>query len=125
MHYREPLPEQCPPETAEDIVSSREVFRLVRSNPPIEEDLRSQRAEKPWRSFEGISECQARGLSVFVERKESEEALKIPSLRGRLVCRVGLDAGAGRLQQTGRASHYTWWPLADFDILPHCTVENP
>lgn len=125
MHYREPLPDGCPPDTAEDIVSAREVFRLVRSDPPTDEDFRSQRAEKPCRSFEGITECQARGLFVFAERTDSQRALKLPNLRGRLVCRVGLEAGAGQIQQTGRASHYTWWPLADFDILPRCTVEAP
>lgn len=125
MDYREPLPEGCPPEAAEDIASSRDVYRLVRSDPPTEKDFRSQRAEQPSRSFEGVSECQARGLSVFAERKESRKALKLPRLRGRLVCRVVLQAGAGQIQQTGRVSHYTWWPLADFDILAHCTVENP
>ena len=125
MNYREPLPEGCPPETAEDIVSSRDFFRLVRSDPPTEKDFMSQRAEQPNRSFDGVTECQARGLSVFAERKESEKALKIPRLRGRLVCRVVLEAGAGHIQQTGKVSHYTWWPLADFDILEHCTVENP
>ena len=34
MNYREPLPEGCPPEVAEEIVAPREVFRLVRCNPP-------------------------------------------------------------------------------------------
>ncbi len=85
----------------------------------------SQRAEQPSRSFAGVTECQARGLSVFSERTESKKALKLPRLRGRLVCRVFLEAGAGHIQQTGKVSHYTWWPLADFDILGRCTVENP
>ena len=34
MNYREPLPEGCPPVVAEEIVAPREVFRLVRCNPP-------------------------------------------------------------------------------------------
>ena len=123
MSYREPLPEGCPPAAADEIAAPREVFRLVRNNPPTVDDFKSQRAEKPAAVFQ-LSECQARGLSVFAERRDSERALKLPTLRGRLICRLRLDAGAGRIQQTGRPSHHTWWPLAAFDILAHCGVET-
>lgn len=122
MSYREPLPEGCPPDTAEEIAAPREVFRLVRNSPPTLEDFRSQRAEKPDATFQ-VTECQARGLSVFAGRRDSERALKLPTLRGRLICRLRLDAGSGRIQQTGRPSHHTWWPLAAFDILAHCEAE--
>jgi hypothetical protein len=47
MSYREPLPENCPPPEAKEIMTAREVYRLVRSNPPMLDDFRSQRAEKP------------------------------------------------------------------------------
>jgi hypothetical protein len=123
MSYREPLPEGCPPDAAEEIAAQREFFRLVRNNPPTLDDFRSQRGEKPDAVFQ-VSECQARGLSVFADRRDSERALKLPKLRGRLSCRLLLEAGAGRIQQTGRPSHHTWWPLADFDILAHCGVET-
>ncbi len=123
MSYREPLPEGCPPDDAEEIAVGREVFRLVRTNPPTPDDFQSLRAEKPNAVFR-VSECQARGLSVFADRRDSEKALKLPRLRGRLICRLRLEAGAGRIQQTGRPSHHTWWPLADFDILAHCGVET-
>jgi hypothetical protein len=124
MSYREPLPEECPPDAALEITAPREVFRLVRNNPPAMDDFRSQRAEKPDQTFPGVTECQARGLSVFADRRDSERALKLPTLRGRSICRLGLESGAGRIQQTGRFSHHTWWPLAAFDILAHCKVEN-
>lgn len=122
MSYREPLPEGCPPAEAEEIGLSREVFRLVRGKPPTLDDFRSHRAEKPNAAFK-VTECQARGLSVFADRRDSERALKLPALRGRLICRLRLEAGAGRIQQTGQPSHHTWWPLAAFDILTHCEVE--
>ena len=125
MNYREPLPEGCPPDTSKEITSSKTVFRLVRTRPPTESDFQSQRAEHPDRDFGGITECQARGLSVFAERDDSQWALKLPNLRGRLICRVDLDTGAGRIQKTSRRSHHTWWPLADFDILANCKVESP
>jgi hypothetical protein len=123
MSYRETLPEGCPPDAAEEIAAPREVFRLVRNNPPVLDGFRSQRAEKPDAVFQ-VSECQARGLSVFAERLDSERALKLPTLRGRLICRLMLEAGAGRIQQTGRRSHHTWWPLAAFDLLAHGGVES-
>ena len=123
MSYRESLPAGCPPEVAEEIATQRDFFRLVRNDPPALDDFKSQRAEKPEAVFQ-VSECQARGLSVFAERRDSERALKLPTLRGRLICRLRLEAGAGRIQQTGRPSHYTWWPLAAFDILAHCGVET-
>ena len=122
MNYLEELPEGCPPDTAEDITTPQEFFRLVKTNPPTEEDFISLRAENPDRDF-GKNICQASGLSVFAERGDAQKALKLPNLRGRLICRVALEAGAGHIQQTGRRSHHTWWPLADFDILAHCVVE--
>ena len=122
MSYREPLPEGCPPDSAEEIAAPREVFRLARSSPPTLNDFKSQRAEKPDAVFH-VSECQACGLSVFDDRRESERALKLPRLRGRLVCQLRLESGAGHILQTGRISHHTWWPLAAFDILGHCGVE--
>ena len=125
MSYREQLPEACPPDEAEEIRTRVEVFRLVRNAPPSDEDFRSQREEKPDRVFHRVTECQARGLSVHTDRGDSERALKLPNLRGRLICRLQLDAGAGRMQQTGAPSHHTWWPLADFDILSRCSVEAP
>ena len=122
--YRESLPPDCPPDGAREITSSEAVFRLVRTDPPTADDFRSQRAEKPFHQFHGVNECRARGPSVFSRREEaSQQALKLPALRGRLVCRVQLESGAGRVQQTGQRFHHTWWPLAEFDILRRCAVE--
>ncbi|MBI4569901.1 MAG: hypothetical protein HY719_16030 [Planctomycetes bacterium] len=123
MNYREQLPEGCPPVESEEIASPREVFRLARTNPPTDDDFRSQRAEKPRARF-NVDECRARGLSVHADIADSRHLRKLPSLRDRPhVCRVRLNAGAGRIQQTGAPSHHTWWPARDFDILPACAVE--
>ena len=125
MSYREPLPPECPPETADEINLPRELFRLVRSVPPVEEDFRSWRAEQPQQSLpKDLTECQARGLSVYSERRGLERILKLQKFRGRWICRLRLDMGAGQIQQTGRPSHHTWWPLADYDILAQCRVET-
>jgi len=123
MSYREPLPDNCPPDEAEEIASARVVFRLVRSNPPVLDDFSSQRAEKPDAVFNGVDECRARGVSVYANRADCAKTLKLPRFRSHHVCKVALEQGAGRIQQTFQPSHHTWWPLADYDILAHCSVE--
>lgn len=126
MRYREKLPPGCPPSEASEIQEPRAVFRLVRSAPPTDADFRSQRAERgPAHVFEGVSECVARGVSVFADRRDAESLLASKRMKGRLLCRVFLDAGAGRIQRTKKGSHHTWWPLAAFDILSASTVEAP
>lgn len=123
MSYREQLPEGCPPDDSVEISEPWEVFRLVRTRPPTDDDFKSQRAEKPGHVFHGATECEARGLSVHAERGDSERALKLPSLRRRFICRLRLESGAGRILKTRARSHHTWWPLSDYDILSRCTVE--
>jgi hypothetical protein len=123
MNYCEQLPEGCPPAEAEEVTAKQDVFRLVRTDPPSSDDFRSQRAEKPGVTFPGISECHAKGLSVFVERTDCEKLLKLRHMRNRRICRIHLDAGAGRIQQTFQPTHHTWWPLEEFAILSHCNVE--
>lgn len=124
MNYREHLPEGCPPDASVEIASETRVFRLVKASPATLDDFRSQRAEKPDAVFKGVSECQARGVSVFTERQDAlQKALLLPRFRGFQVCPVRLVVGAGRIQQTFQPSHHTWWPLAEFDILAHCEME--
>jgi hypothetical protein len=124
MTYREPLPAECPPETAEEIILGREVFRIVMAEPPTLDDFRSQRAEKPNAVFKNVSECLARGVSVFADRSDCETVLKLPRLRGRKLACVRLAEGAGKILQTFEPSHHTWWPFANFDILANCEVEQ-
>ena len=124
MKFREPLPEGCPPVAADEIAETRYVFRLIRSTLPNESDFQSQQVERPDRTFEGVDECRVRGLSVYARLQDAEKRLKMPKMRGRKVCRVRLNAGAGFIQQTGRDSHHTWWPYAAYDILSRCEVEQ-
>ena len=125
MTYREPLPDNCPPDTADEITSRRLVYRLVHNNPPTDGDFQSQRAERPDRIFRDVTECQARGMSVFASRSVAEQLSTSGSLQGTAICQVTLVPGAGRIQPTGRRSHNTWWPLADYDILANCQVVTP
>ena len=122
MEYREPLPADCPPPDAVEIVEPRIVYRFVRNNPPTFDDFRSQRAINP-RGRWSVSECQARGVSVFMNLDSANEVRQeVENLHGTLICEVVLDEGAGRIRSAGSRSHCTWWPLADYDILAKCRV---
>lgn len=123
MDYREPLPQGCPPPEAAEITAEQTVFRLVRTAPPTAADFRSQRAEHPQHPYS--NECIARGLSVHTVRRDSEIAAKLPALKGRRICAVRLRPGAGRILQTFKPSHHTWWPLAAFDILGNSKMAAP
>ena len=120
--FREPLPKGCPPWEAQEIITEQVVFRLVPTDPPTDSDFQSQRAENPNNPFKGVSECQARGLSVYSNMRHAEKQLKKPRLRGRLICQVTLDRGAGYILEMGRRWHFTWWPFASFPILTKCQV---
>ena len=124
MSYREPLPHGCPPDAAKEINEPLLVFRLVKTNPATDDDFKSQQAQYPTRQFDGVSECQARGLSVYTDQEDAERQLKLARFRGYYLCGVRLEAGAGSIQKTGNRSHHTWWPLAEFDILARCNVER-
>jgi len=126
MSDREPLPPGCPPDEAEEIKTTRYVFRLVRTNPPTEEDFKSKRAENLVPKPPCVSECEFCGVSVFPKKRDAAaKTRKLPNFKGLLVCRVTLTAGAGKIQKTFSRGHHTWWPLADFDILDNCEVESP
>ena len=124
MTFREHLPEECPPNEAEEIAQVQVVFRLVRTDPPTDSDFFSQRAEKPNNQF-NLPECQARGLSVFSEVREAEKLLKLRHLKAMLICQLTLDKGAGYMLRTGHRSHFTWWPLADYHVLNNCQMVHP
>ena len=120
--FREQLPAGCPPQTAEEIVSEKICYRLVRNALPKDEDFRSQRALQPNRDF-NLSECRVRGLSVFTQQADAERAaMRSRNLRGAQVARLALSPGAGYIKQTGMRSHHTWWPYFEFDILAHCAL---
>ena len=119
------MPDDCPPDDAEEIVEPRIVYRLVRIDPPSFDDFRSQRSLNPDLVYEDAdTECRANGVSVFIDLEIVNRRRRgRRNLRGMLICEVVLDRGAGRiLQPNPNSSHCTWWPLADYDILANCRV---
>ena len=124
MEYLESLLDldDCPPDDAEEIVAPRIVYRLVRSDPPSLDDFRSQRYLDPNGEWD-VTECEARGVSVFINRRGANKRRRGRNLIGTLLCEVVLDKGAGRIHQKNpKSAHCTWWPLANYDILANCRV---
>ena len=120
--YREELPDDCPPQGADEILGAIICYRLVQNTPPKEEDFRSQRALEPNKDFE-LSECQVRGLSVFMKPADADRAAqRSRNLQGTKVAKLTLEQGAGYFKKTGSRSHHTWWPYKAFDILTNCEV---
>lgn len=119
--YRDELPPGCPPDAAEEPTIPIEVFRLVHNNPPTADDFRSQRTEHPTARFT-VDECIARGLSVWVEFESARNARRLPKFKNALIARLRLGAGAGRMMQTFRQAHRTWWPYKGYDIAGSCEV---
>ena len=85
-------------------------------------DFQSQRARWPRANVNNISECHARGLSVWADAKSCDNARKLPALRSIPPCRIRLSEGAGHIQETFQRNHRTWWPLRTFDILGNCEM---
>ena len=118
--FRDELPEKCPPKYAGEIISETICYRLVNNDPPTDDDFRSQRTIAPNRDF-GVSECRARGLSVFMQAADAARvAQRSRNLRGAKLAQLTLKQGAGYIKQTGSRSHHTWWPYKAFDILANC-----
>ena len=120
--YRDELPPGCPPEEAKEITTETICYRLVRNDPPTDEDFRSQRTLEPNRDF-GVSECRAKGLSVFMQPRDATGAAnRSRNLRGAKVAQLTLNTGSGYIKKIGGRSHHTWWPYKAFDILANCEV---
>ncbi len=100
------------------------MYRLVRTDPPNEMDFRSQRAEKLNQHFT-VPECIARGISVFSDQNVARDLLRLRSQRGKLICKLTLENGAGFILKTGRPTHFTWWPFAEFDVVGNSQVLIP
>ena len=121
MEFRDELPEKCPPDGAYEITAETMVYRIVRENPPTSRDFRSQRQEQPNASF-SVDECLVRGISVWANEASAAQRLRLPNFRDAMVCRVKLTAGAGKIMQTFKPEHRTWWPYRTYDLAAFSEV---
>ena len=64
MYWIEDLPNECPPKDAFE-PNNLKFYRLAKDASIDEGDFQSQRALQPNKTFNGVSECVARSLSVY------------------------------------------------------------
>lgn len=124
MKYREELICDCPPASARDTDGLPIMYRIICGQRPTDADFHSLRRLNPnSRHEDPVLECRARGLSLFTDPSKAKQRTK-KKLRDGKLCGLKLTKGAGKIIQSGRLGHYTWWPFADFDILSCCEVQT-
>lgn len=108
------FPEDCPFSNARNI--QMEAYRWVGNDPPQPQDFVPLSQQRGGLSFsDSNSECQACGLSVFVDAQDAILAQKCSkSLRGKRLAVGIIEPESGKVAPTPRDgnSHHTWWPYA-------------
>jgi hypothetical protein len=119
MQFRDHLPPNCPPSDA--TASAIEVYCLVDSDPPTDNDFLSLKERSPDKNFsEPKLECQASGLSVFTDREGVELARRVSRrLRKKMVAKGYFSESSGKIKRTPSQNtgdtHHTWWPFQNID----------
>jgi len=130
MIWFEQLPDGCPPEDAQPVAGS--VYRFVDNDPPQLEDFVS------WRKLNqsepcpnGLTECQACGLSVFTTEEGVCTALRRkPFLRKKKTALAHLSSklNLGVILKTPARgtgnNHHTWWLSSDTEPWKEFQVVN-
>jgi len=116
MSFPADWPQGCPPDDAED--AHGEVFRVVKTDPPAAADFLSYHEMGITRG-DPIRRC---GLSVFRVRADAEHASRAFPNLGNVIARAVLAPEHGKVKQTGRPSHTTWWPAEGVDRAALFTV---
>jgi hypothetical protein len=106
----------CPPAAA--FSGKTVVYRLVDTIPVQTSDFWSYRKIQPAKHF-GVSECQARSCSVFIDYNEAKQLLKIAKFREKRIILINIKESDGVMVQTPSRtlkSHHSWWISRAFDI---------
>lgn len=126
MQYRETLPPDCPPASAQGIIEPRVRYRLLETTAAHPEDFDSYAKRSggiKWRLRR--TPCEQSGVSLFVAL-EMVQAMLTGALNHNRRCQsVGeltLPPGAGKLNPVEPSGHQTWWPARDFDPVGNCKV---
>lgn len=110
-------PAGCPHDDAVD--ANGDFFRLAHANPPSAADYKTY-AELG--IFPDRDKCLRCGLSVFSKAKGAESLYQYMMRRhkgavdlGKYVARLELCPADGKVKQTNRPPHHTWWMYDDTD----------
>jgi len=101
------VPSNCPPAVTE--VGPKTLYRLVRSNPITADDFRTTYEEGKHHEGDACLRC---AISTHSTREGAAHLrASVTYFRDHLISMGSVPESAGRLKQTGRAPHYSWWPV--------------
>lgn len=112
MRFPSTWPENCPPDDARE--AGGVVFRLVKHDPPIAEDLATHGETNRLPKAPACLRC---GLSVFREVGDAvHQRLLLPKL-GDFIARADLkpEHGKTKLTEGRQPTHTTWWVYEGVD----------
>lgn len=115
----EELPEQCPPPEAFN-PDGKTLYRFLKNEEPIEEDLNSQRTMAPDKIFVGVDECIARSVSVLDNLEKCHNLRKLPRHKKKgwkAILELRLTESDGLILKTfSDPNHYSWWRSNSFNF---------
>jgi hypothetical protein len=106
MEFPAHFPERCPPKTSSE--AKGDLFRFVANKPPQATDFVSHHLLG--KKYDKEKHCEACGLSVLVSEADVKQFLRAtPSFRKKYVAKGRVSPDWGKIAQTGKFSHHTWW----------------
>ena len=126
MEYREPLPAECPPDTAQQIDEPTIRYRLLEKDNPAETDFDSYVKKKggPNPTIDR-DVCHQSGVSLLTTLEAARDMLNghhNKKGRWRQIGELTIQPGAGKLEPPDVNRHQTWWPTRTFNVLANCKV---
>lgn len=124
MEYREPLPNDCPPPTAQPVTEPTIRYRLLEEILPRDEDFDSYVKKKGGPMLQSKrSPCVQAGVSLTTTLEAAQGTITgSGNRRGRWkkIGELTIQPGAGKLGEPESNGHQTWWPTKDFDVVANC-----
>ena len=124
--YTEQLPPNCPPDEATGVNAT--LFRACDSDPPTDEDftshVESQLHRKRRRADPAI--CTHWGLSVWTSRDDAAHAQQLLDwLKPKYIFSGDVRPADGKLAQTGKLGHHTFWPYLGVHLIERFEMSLP
>jgi hypothetical protein len=111
--YLEPLPEQCPPDDAED-KNYDEVWRTLPSIPPTDQHFYSK-AKAGDALPPDLDPCRFASCSLYTSRVPASKMLKFPKFQGGTVAKIRIPMKAGLSKK--KKQHVDFWAFRHFKFL--------
>ena len=131
MQYREALPPDCPPPTAQDITGQTVRYRLLKATTPRQDDFDSYVKEHGG-AIPDIprTPCEQNGVSLWTSLETAQGVMtgganrrrRNSAPRWQAIGELTISAGAGKLNPVEPSGHQTWWPSKEFDPVGNCKV---